>query len=295
MGRAAPVEPEAPVAMVPAAPAPQEKTVAPPAPATPAPAAKPPAPVAEPVAPAPVATTREQRPRTREEWEISRDYKHGPWFVELTPQLWNIAVDGKIGDSTGSLPLDTNLGDGDFGAGGRIEVRNGPWGIFLDGLMFSTDGEGAVGGIVPFEFDLEWKYLELGGSWRAAEFETGGRTATVDLYGGARWNDIELDGDLGPGIASGEYDTDWFDPFVGASVSLPLADNLSGSFRGDVGGGFGDGCDFVWNVAAGVDWSVSEQVSVFVGYRWFDYDRDMHDLDMELQFQGPSVGVTIRF
>jgi hypothetical protein len=156
------------------------------------------------------------------------------------------------------------------------------------------------------------------------------RRFTIDLLAGVRyWRlETEIDVELGPvqipgftidpsipafprldlpgldvgGVTFGGLDetftetVDWFDPIVGVRVRVDLTEKLSLGAQGDFGGfgsGSGDGSasEYTGMAQAGLGYQASESITVLVGYRVLEVQRDHADLIMH----GPIVGGMIRF
>jgi len=247
----------------------------------------------------------------------------GTWQFMFDTYVWLLDMDGTVGKDGHDVPVSTHLGDSinlitdhfDLALAGHLEARNGDWTIFLDVNYASFSGDGSASRSVldglgtvsaDMSIDMEQAFTEFGGTWRAGEFAVGGdRKAPVELLGGARWNHLAIEMDLettgaGPrGRFERKYDadfsTDWVDPFVGARTLVPLSDKVGLLLRGDIGGGFGSGSNFAWNLVTGLVIRVSDRVESFVGYRWYSFERDIAGRNADLQIEGPGVGLTILF
>lgn len=118
-----------------------------------------------------------------------------PWEFRITPYAWLTGLTGDI--SKGPLTLGIDQGFSDIvddlnmAAALQMEVRNGRWGIMADGFYADIGtaaetrsalyGEGKVG--------LKQFLGELALAYRVYE----GPNSFVDLYGGFRYNNLELD------------------------------------------------------------------------------------------------------
>jgi hypothetical protein len=91
---------------------------------------------------------------------------------------------------------------------------------------------------------------------------------------------------------------DWWDPIIGARLTLPMGKAWTFNLRGDVGG-FGVGSDFAWQAFPWLSWQFSERGSLQAGYRAISTDYDegsgLSEFRYDVVTQGPQLGVTYRF
>ena len=124
---------------------------------------------------------------------------------------------------------------------------------------------------------------------------------SIELLAGTRYNNIS--GELrGPGVLptpivpSGTQD--WWDPIVGANVSIPMGESFSANLHADVGG-FGVASDVTWQAFPFVSWHFTEWGSLQVGYRWMytDYETGSgaRRFAYDMTTQGPQLGFTLHF
>ena len=93
---------------------------------------------------------------------------------------------------------------------------------------------------------------------------------------------------------------DWIEPFVGTRVIWDLNDKCSLNVRGDAGGfGIGSASDLTWQIAGGIDYRISPNMTFNAGYRYVELDyshgsgRD--ELGIDLRAKGPVLGITMEF
>ena len=126
------------------------------------------------------------------------------------------------------------------------------------------------------------------------------RNTTIDLYGGARYNSIELE--LDPANAeSRSADHDWLDPIVGVKFGLPLSEKWHFKANADIGG-FGVESDLTWSATAvfGYDFELfGIPATVMAGYRAISWDYSEGSGEEEFVFDmtqhGPILGMSLRF
>jgi opacity protein-like surface antigen len=100
----------------------------------------------------------------------------------------------------------------------------------------------------------------------------------VDLFGGARFNDVKADLQLYPGAVNPNgrrtvQSRDWVDGFVGARARYAFARGWSAVGYADLGAG---GSKFTGQALGGVEYSITPRFDAKFGYRYLktDYDND---------------------
>jgi len=120
----------------------------------------------------------------------------------------------------------------------------------------------------------------------------------VQTFAGARYNningDIRFNGPFGH-VSTGTQD--WWDPIVGANLSLPLIKNkLSFDGHFDIGG-FGAASDFTWQAYPYLNWRISKPISMQLGYRWLGTDYENGSgasrFKYDVVLQGVQLGLTV--
>jgi opacity protein-like surface antigen len=79
-----------------------------------------------------------------------------------------------------------------------------------------------------------------------------------------------------------------------------IDEKLAAGVRFDFGGfGIGEGSNLTWNLLAGIDYKLKENMSLKAGYRIFDLDYDSGSgnkkFGIDAQFRGPIFGIAIKF
>jgi len=175
--------------------------------------------------------------------------------------------------------------------------------------------EAAAAGRVALGYDrwflsTEFSYLKLGADANAADVELKQWLVEPTLgyqfcenfaaFAGVRYNSIEADIDLnGPFDTSGGGTKDWWDPIVGAQVSLSLIrKKLSLEGRFDIGG-FDVASELTWQAYPYLNWRFTKWGSAQLGYRWLGTDYQTGSGASEFRYdvvlQGPQIGITIHF
>lgn len=222
---------------------------------------------------------------------------------EVTPYFWAIGINGDVTAGGREADVDVDFGDIwdnlDIAFALRAEAWYGKWMFFIDGsyLQVSDDNNTMLG---KLEVELDSTMLDFGLGYRVWETAFGtddGQSVAVDLYGGGRYIDMEVDIEL-DGRRDVDKSKDWLDPIVGAQVTWKPHVRWAILARGDIGG-FGAGSEFTWSAFGGVNYRFTDWFSATVGYKalGFDYEDGSGNrkVEFDLVVHGPFVGVTFSF
>ena len=198
------------------------------------------------------------------------------------------------------------------GMSGNVAVKGVPADVDVgfdkiwDNLKFGAMGSARVG-YERWALSTEVIYMDLGTT--KGPFTAGAQQWMVqpaleyqvcryfDAYAGTRYNNInlELNGPLGKNPAGTH---EWWDPILGARVSLPIWKKLSFAVSGDFGG-FGVGSDLTWQAYPYINWQITKVTSLQVGYRFLytDYETGsgLNQFKYDMLTSGPQVGFTFHF
>ena len=238
------------------------------------------------------------------------------WNIEFTPYFWaaELKGDATLRGRTGSVDVGFSdlLDNLDIAFMGRVEAWKGRWGLFFDGLYMDLGSEFTTPrGLVSADIDVKMTMLEFGIGyhlWETQVGKEGSQKLSFDLLGGGRYMNLEGEVDivvggplagLGLGRTFGRRE-EWVDPIVGGRLRWDLNDKLAAAVRTDFGGfGIGEGSNLTWNFLAGIDYKLSQKMSLKAGYRIFDIDYDSGSgnkkFGIDAQFRGPIFGLTILF
>jgi len=245
------------------------------------------------------------------------------WEIRLRPYVWILSIDAEatVGGTLSSLSANVDLGfddiidNLDFGAMGRVEIWKGRWGLTFDGLYLALSADKSFSGsrgLVDFDLDVDLGLgsVDFGLAYRLFEQQFGKedkQSLAFEPYVGLRYAYLKEEIDLTvaiPGVgAKGRTlgkSEDWVEPFVGGRVIFGLNDKLAISIYGDAGGfGIGSASDLYWQIAGGVDYKLSENMTLNAGYRYLelDYSRGSgaDKFGIDLRAKGPYVGLQISF
>jgi len=182
------------------------------------------------------------------------------------------------------------------------------------GAYVDTDKSGRVGtplGATDVEarIRLGQVFLEYGVGYRFGRFRMAGRErlVTVDVLAGGRWYYYGMNlrasaSNAAVGTLAGRVSSefDWTDPFIGGRWAIPLLDDLTLEFRGDIGG-FDAGSHLAWNLIGGLRYFLpwrpcSTQPWVAATYKALDFQYDgsgSNEIDMTMR--GPMLGLGVTF
>lgn len=95
-------------------------------------------------------------------------------------------------------------------------------------------------------------------------------------------------------------DRTWLEPLLGGKLGLQISDPITFWLRGDASGfGLAGETDISWNLLFGVDWWIHQQISLQLGYRFYEMDykntRNNNDFGFEENFNGPFLSATFHF
>jgi len=261
------------------------------------------------------------------------------WEFRVTPYAWAPSVNGDVTVRGQTADIDMSFWDlfdsGDSGAEldslaalmGYVEARKGPWGIYGDAVWGKFDFSGStVSQRNPIAdltistrsnagLDYEITMVESGLTYEVASWAGTSSATALDLLGGARYWNQELDlslavnttvdlGRLGlersGAVAVARTGTlEWVDPFVGLRLRHQLAPGSELQFLGDIGG-FGVGSDLTWQLFGGYAFDFwQSNLHGVIGYRALavDYTQDSGTFDnnLDLILHGPVIGLSFRW
>jgi len=173
----------------------------------------------------------------------------------------------------------------DFFMMGKVRVGYDRWALNADVIYMNLGGSTKLRRV-----DLEQWMVEPTLSYRVSKY--------FEPFAGVRYNNLfaEISGGLLGRNPSGTQD--WWDPIVGANLSLPLGKRFNFNVRGDIGG-FGVGSDLAWQAYPYFDWRFAKWGSLQAGYRWLAMDYETGSGTSRFKYdivnQGPQLGFTIHF
>ncbi len=186
-----------------------------------------------------------------------------------------------IGDGNGDTSLFDIL-DGFFMANG--EIRYGEFGLYGDILYAALSNE--TSGQVSRGWEFDGTIFTGALSYEVARSDAG----WLQVLAGARYWSVDTGVNLG-GL-SGQASDDWVDAVGGLRGRYDLSPSIFVEGTGLVGGG---GSDFMWDVYGGLGYQFTENFSGSLGYRGMGVDYTSGRTTLDITFQGPVAGLTLRF
>ena len=210
------------------------------------------------------------------------------WTFDVSLYGLAAGMSGDVGIGLINAPVDfgfdkvwDNL---EFAMMGKVRVGYDRWALTTD-VVFMGLGSSKNGVTV----DMDQWMVEPTLSYRVSKY--------FEPLAGVRYNNLsgEIQGPLGRNPGGTQ---EWWDPIVGANLSLPLGKKFSFKVRGDIGG-FGAGSDFTWQAYPHFDWQFTKWGSLQFGYRWLDVDYETGSgasrFKYDMLIQGPQLGLTFHF
>ncbi len=247
------------------------------------------------------------------------------WRFRIAPYVWTPGADGEVTVGRRTVEVDytvsdalealTNIVGDDDGDGDDVgavtdsgtdidfafllltEVGKGPWSVLVDLNYLNTTTSKVDPRLPQVGAELGFDALNVGGTMVRRLLRGGwGR---VDVLGGVRYTDLEVDLDLRfpdeRGLTVASIGQSWASPIIGARGRLHLPWRLFLQGYVDIGGA-GLGADFTWQgfAAAGIGF---RNIDILVGYRhlYNDYENEDEDFVWDVGNGGPIGGVSIHF
>jgi len=238
--------------------------------------------------------------------------EHGEqrWQFEFTPYLFAAGLDGTTGvrgvTADIKVPFDKLFDQLDSAFMGIVEARRGNWLFAFDGMYIRLAGEASRAWQGPGGIGSATGELETTGKQQVYQPSVGYRVVNgqtrFDVIGAARYTQIDTDlnlvvttGPLLPGGTRNLSDSEsWWDPVIGARITVPFAEHWSMVGYVDVGG-FGVGSDLTYQAIAGANWQFARNFSAKAGYRYVYQDFEDNGFVWDMAMEGLYLGLGIRF
>ncbi len=220
--------------------------------------------------------------------EVVAQVEDDAWTVELSIYMLGAAMDGTIGIAGAEADIDVSFEDVlenlKMGGMGSVRASRGLWAFATEVIYMGLGGSKG-----PFDADVDQWMVEPSASFRVSDrFET---------IVGVRYMNLSTE-IRGPFGRNPSGTVDWWDPFIGARMMLPMGDEWTFNLRGDIGG-FGVGADWAWQIFPFLSWQFGERASLQAGFRWLSADYDegsgLDQFRYDVVTSGPQAGVRFRF
>lgn len=236
------------------------------------------------------------------------------WRFDFNSWVWMQGFTGDVTARGRTANVDADFGDvldasdSLVAVSGRLEVGYGKFAGYIDGIYadLGADGQSGPGGAADIDITLQQEILDFGVMYRILDQESEGagaanpRNLTLDVYGGGRYNSIDLKVDPA-NFAPQSASHSWLDPIVGAKLGLPLSERWLFRVNADVGG-FGVESDLTWSATAvfGFDFELfGIPATVLAGYRAISWDYSegsgADEFRYDMTQHGPILGMSLRF
>lgn len=224
------------------------------------------------------------------------------WQFEFAPLfLWGMSLKGSSTVGTSTVPLDLSFKDSVLENISAVltfhfETRKGRWGGFAEFQYVDLEPTAEINNGPKLDVSVISKLAEAGATYRV----WGEPRRGLELLGGARWYNVDMDVGLdagGPNLVS--VNESWADGFVGARLIWALSPKWTFEGRADIGGGPIGSSDHVWNLSGFFDYRHSELLSAFAGYRVLDVDYSTgsgrKEFAWDVRQQGPLAGLNFHW
>ena len=112
----------------------------------------------------------------------------------------------------------------------------------------------------------------------------------VQVYGGARYQDV--DNEIGLGTGASSIGDSWVDGMLGLQLAPVASDHWLLWIRGDAGTG---GSDLTWLFEAGAAYSWDDPYAIYCAYRMLDTDFQNDNFEYDMRQSGFLFGFGFRF
>ena len=222
------------------------------------------------------------------------DRSSDEWQFTLAPLfLWGMNVDGSSQLGPVSAPLQLDFKDDVFENLGAVftvhfEAHKKDLALFAEYQYVKLEPSTTVPNGPSVDIDFTIQAAEIGAGYRVTSW---GNTDVEPIIG-ARWAYQDLETQVQGGPLLVDSNESWWDVFAGVRFWTHFNEKWTLVSRGDIGAG---GSDFVWNLSFIVDYQFKKWGSVFLGYRWLNYDYDNGSGADRYAYdalqQGPLVGL----
>lgn len=221
-----------------------------------------------------------------------------PSELTLTPYLWSAGFKGTIGASDGGGRVDadfSSLTDSMEISGFMLHAdwRRDRWSVFGDGttVKVTSSAPSPLGPLYAgVDGEIRGNILQAAVGYRVLGDDASG----IDVFGGLRYYDIEVQLDLRPGLLPARSlngTENWVDAIVGARWHGRFKRNWVAKVYGDIGAG---GSDATWQAAATIGYEF-RWGSILAGWRHLMADYDNNGVRIDAALSGPLLGASFRF
>ncbi len=239
---------------------------------------------------------------------------------EIGLYVWGTSLVGEIdtdeGSATTRIPFSDLIRNVNVSAMVRTRAQFDKFSIVFDGEYYDLESDterrtirlGPQGNVeveASAKVKLVQYILELNGGYQVFDIDApyslvpGDELRTRgEMYLGARYLSLKPEVEVEVGMLSadiGEWES-WVDGVVGARLAFDLSENVVLGIQGDVGGfNVGQSSKFTWMQITSLSWRCSESMTLALGYKFLDIEREIGDTTIDLQLRGPFIASFVRF
>jgi hypothetical protein len=247
----------------------------------------------------------------------------GDWHFDFTGYLWAPSLNGSLTVKGREAPINLSfiniLQDTDslIGLEGRIGVRKGRFGVYVDGLynkLGANDLSGPHGfaksdasvNLTFIESAIYYDLFDLPRQKSPDGQDTWSWGIETDVYAGARYTNLGASlklksiGQINVNQTRSANEN-WVDPIIGGRVTLQLSDNWRAYVDNNIGG-FGAGSKLAYSGIALVGYQFplfGLDSTAWAGYKAlyqdFQNGSGKDEFRWNMWLHGPIAGLTIRF
>lgn len=131
-------------------------------------------------------------------------------------------------------------------------------------------------------------------------FPSTSRTTRVDIYGGGRLWNLDLEATVleanGNTKKQPGYSNSWLDPVIGVNAEYVLSKDMKwGAWtKGDIGG-FGVNSQMTWQMNVGLAYMISPNWPLTLGFKYLGVNYYKNNLNWTVNEYGPTLGIGFKY
>ena len=223
------------------------------------------------------------------------------WDFRLTPYAWFAGFKGDVASvpSLGGDPIYVDISASDAFSDTEaslalvFEGKKGKHGFLTDFLYSDMRANTALIDGHPVTLDSISKTTLFSAAYMYELYNS--ESAVIDLYGGARYWQIDTDLSLNVITPSIGHKESWVDPLIGIKGRTALGDTKFYATAIATVGGFGAGSDLFYDLSAHLGYQWSESIGTTIGYRMYDLDYENDGFVYDVRQEGWIFGLTWAF
>jgi hypothetical protein len=220
------------------------------------------------------------------------------WRYKATFYGWFPGLSASVDTRFGTVDADVSAADAlenlDMAFMATFGAQNGRWGFAADLLYTDISATQPTPFALYGDATVKQTLTALSGYvlYRVSQDPA----FVLDLGGGFRTFDLDIDVSLSGGVAKAESESisrSWTDPVIAARMKVPVNEKWFIEGFADWGG-TGSG-DETWQIYGGVGYRISEDWSTQVGYRTMNISKDVDDREVSADMSGALIAFSYSF